>query len=82
MRGTIKVPRRPTAFGQELQIKTSADLLLVSVDRGHGLEPRLLLLPHQLYEDTVGRLLEQTPGCQRIVVTPCNAAHLEVWSER
>jgi hypothetical protein len=56
------------------------DVMVVCVNEGHGLQPVRLLLPYQLYAETIRDLLKQYPDCDEILCIPAKSKHyVKVW---
>lgn len=73
---------RGEVFGPWLnfEIPKDADLIVVSVNTGGGWRPVKMLLPGQLYVETLNEILDQHPDARWVAVHPVRSAEcLEVW---
>lgn len=72
----LKARTCPTRFGQavDLDLPEGTTAIIVSVNSGQGYQPKRLLLPHQLYVDTIRKLLADNPGTRAITVHPIRSS--------
>lgn len=81
--GILKItPETCDTFGDRLPVECppECDLVLISVDCGGGLIPKNVCLPGQVYVAKIRKLIEKTPGCLWVTVTPCRSdLHQDVW---
>lgn len=72
-----------TTFGKMLRIRRAhsiCDVMVVCYNEGRGLKPLQVLLPHQLYEEGVRKILDSYPDCDEIVcILARGEDYVRVW---
>ena len=67
------VKRSKSSFGLSYDIDAPYDVVILCVNNGQGLVPVRLLLPGQVYEQTIRKLLNEYPQTKTITVIPAYA---------
>jgi hypothetical protein len=70
-------------FGRFLAVPfpPECNVMIVCVNEGYGMKPVRVLLPHQLYVESIRKLIEDYPSARWITCIPANSQHyVDVWS--
>jgi len=63
-------------FGEKANLDLSLErfnIVIIAYNKGYGLIPFALCLPHQVYTKTLNKLLEENPGIKSFTIIPASS---------
>lgn len=80
----LKAGLKNTQFGEQvdLPIPSDTNVVIVCINRGYGLIPMKVSLPHQLYWQEITDWIQEYPNIKEVTAIPAKSSeYITVWSK-